>query len=63
MRQQLASALALLPEEISIKATTTEGLGFVGEQKGMAAYAIATVAKNVAKGITGKMNLLMEIAL
>lgn len=54
MRQQLADALALLPETVSIKATTTEGLGYVGEQKGMAAYATATITKNVAKELQGR---------
>ena len=40
MRQSLAAALALPINDISVKATTTEGLGFVGEVQGIEARAI-----------------------
>jgi 2-C-methyl-D-erythritol 2,4-cyclodiphosphate synthase len=40
MREQISRALNLAPEWINIKATTSEGLGFIGEGKGMAAYAV-----------------------
>jgi len=43
MRQALAAALRLTPASVSIKATTAEGLGFVGRREGMACYAVATV--------------------
>ncbi len=39
MIQNIATPLGALPEQISIKATTAEGLGFVGERKGIVAYA------------------------
>jgi 2-C-methyl-D-erythritol 2,4-cyclodiphosphate synthase len=40
MKEQIAGALRVSPQRINIKATTSEGLGFVGEGKGMAAYAV-----------------------
>ncbi len=44
MREHLADTLGLAPAAVSIKATTTEGLGFVGAGEGMAAYAVAAIA-------------------
>ena len=41
--ERLARVLRLAPEEISLKATTTEHLGFVGRQEGMAAQAVALI--------------------
>ncbi|HRZ87471.1 MAG TPA: 2-C-methyl-D-erythritol 2,4-cyclodiphosphate synthase [bacterium] len=43
MRQTMAAHLGIGPAQINVKATTTEGLGFVGEKKGIAAYAIASL--------------------
>jgi 2-C-methyl-D-erythritol 2,4-cyclodiphosphate synthase len=40
MSEQISRALNLAPERVNIKATTSEGLGFIGEGKGMAAYAV-----------------------
>lgn len=39
MRQNMADALHILPEEINIKATTNETLGAVGRREGIAALA------------------------
>ncbi|HEX7822810.1 MAG TPA: bifunctional 2-C-methyl-D-erythritol 4-phosphate cytidylyltransferase/2-C-methyl-D-erythritol 2,4-cyclodiphosphate synthase [Sphingobium sp.] len=46
MRKRLAEILALTPDRISVKATTTEGLGFTGRREGIAAQATATIVLN-----------------
>jgi 2-C-methyl-D-erythritol 2,4-cyclodiphosphate synthase len=43
MITRLAEALETSTNDISVKATTTEKLGFVGKEKGMAAYAVALI--------------------
>jgi 2-C-methyl-D-erythritol 2,4-cyclodiphosphate synthase len=45
MRAALAGALGCLPGDIGIQATTSERLGFVGREEGMAAWAIAAIEK------------------
>jgi len=46
MQQVLANVMEIPVEDISIKATTTENLGFVGREEGIAAYAVVLLSKD-----------------
>lgn len=43
MRKRIAAALGLSEEQVGIKATTNERLGFVGREEGIAAMAVASI--------------------
>ena len=45
MRKNLAEDLSLAPERVSIKATTTEKLGFAGRGEGIAAHGVALICR------------------
>ena len=45
MRQNIAAALGIALEQVGVKATTEEHLGFTGDGSGMAAHAVVLVEK------------------
>ncbi len=45
MKACLAEVMNISEEDISVKATTTERLGFVGRQEGVSAYAVVLISK------------------
>jgi 2-C-methyl-D-erythritol 2,4-cyclodiphosphate synthase len=44
MKNVLAETMSISPSEISIKATTTEKLGFIGREEGIAVYACVLIS-------------------
>lgn len=47
MQQALEAILSLEAGTLSVKATTTERLGFVGREEGVSAYAVVLLYKKV----------------
>jgi 2-C-methyl-D-erythritol 2,4-cyclodiphosphate synthase len=46
MRKALSNTIGIPVEDISIKATTNEKMGFIGRQEGVSAHAVALIEKN-----------------
>ena len=45
MKQNIATALAVKPDQVNIKATTNEGMGPIGQGEGIAAHAVVLLGK------------------
>lgn len=45
MKEQIAAVTALDIDDISIKATTNETMGFIGREEGVVAYAVCLISK------------------
>jgi 2-C-methyl-D-erythritol 4-phosphate cytidylyltransferase/2-C-methyl-D-erythritol 2,4-cyclodiphosphate synthase len=43
MRARIAGIAGITPDRVGVKATTNEGMGFIGRREGMVAYATATI--------------------
>lgn len=48
MRRVIAELCSVTPDDVSIKATTNEKMGFIGRKEGVTAYAVALLLKNPA---------------
>lgn len=46
MQKVMAEILQISPDDLSIKATTSEKMGFVGREEGFAAYAVVLIEKH-----------------
>lgn len=45
MRKNVADSLGISKDKVSVKATTTEGMGFTGRKEGISAYAVVLIQK------------------
>ncbi|MCB1665210.1 MAG: 2-C-methyl-D-erythritol 2,4-cyclodiphosphate synthase [Pseudomonadales bacterium] len=46
MCQRLAQGMGILPEQVNVKASTTEGMGFVGRREGIETYAVVLIYRD-----------------
>ena len=50
IRERLADAVGIAPAQVNVKATTSEGIGFIGRGEGAAALAVASVEERPRAG-------------
>jgi 2-C-methyl-D-erythritol 2,4-cyclodiphosphate synthase len=46
MKAAIAKAIGISEDDVSIKATTNEQMGFIGREEGVVAYAVALIERN-----------------
>jgi 2-C-methyl-D-erythritol 2,4-cyclodiphosphate synthase len=46
MIENMAAAMSVTPDRLNLKATTTEGLGFIGREEGLAAHAVVLLMRH-----------------
>ncbi len=46
MRKNISDVLSVSQQRVSIKCKTAEGMGFIGEGRGMASYALVTLSQS-----------------
>ena len=46
MCKRLAGLMEILPEQVNVKASTTEGMGFVGRREGLETYAVVLIYRD-----------------
>ncbi|HSW09467.1 MAG TPA: 2-C-methyl-D-erythritol 2,4-cyclodiphosphate synthase [Bacillota bacterium] len=49
MRNNLAQVLGVAVEQVGVKATTSEGMGFIGRREGIAAIAVAALIRSAGR--------------
>ena len=49
MRENISQVLDITPVQVTVKATTTNGLGFIGREEGIAAQSVALIEKEASK--------------
>ncbi len=50
MQEVIANLLSVTKQDVSIKATTTEKMGFAGREEGLVAYATVMLQKKTSNG-------------